>query len=164
MFVALLVVGSTTTTLALTVALVRQELRHRDQANGAKWVYQASGGLLILAIALDPLAWFIAYVAAHAIEYFVVVDETMISRYGRAMDGTTVLGRLVHQRAGRTLFFALFLGAFALLLSSRLTRVFPGQTYTIALYSVGILHFWYDSFIWKLRKPAVAASFGIETT
>jgi hypothetical protein len=199
MFVALLVVGSTATTLhqlarvmlddtnangiktltsvrpyalwlvipvaafalALTIALVRQELAHRDQANGAKWVYQASGALLILGIAIDPLAGFIAYVAAHAIEYFVVVDETMISRYGRTPDRTTVLGRLVYQRGRRATFFVVFLGAFALLLSSRLTNLFPGQTYTITLYSVGILHFWYDSFIWKLRKPAVAANFGI---
>jgi hypothetical protein len=30
------------------------------------------------------------------------------------------------------------------------------------VYSVGILHFWYDSFIWKLRRPAVAKDLGID--
>ena len=34
-------------------------------------------------------------------------------------------------------------------------------TYLTVLYTVGLLHFWYDSFIWKMRKPAVAADFGI---
>jgi hypothetical protein len=37
----------------------------------------------------------------------------------------------------------------------------PYSSYVIVLYSVGILHFWYDSFIWKLRRPSVAANFGI---
>jgi hypothetical protein len=39
----------------------------------------------------------------------------------------------------------------------------PGHAYLIVVYSVGILHFWYDSFIWKLRRPAVARDLGIET-
>ena len=47
-------------------------------------------------------------------------------------------------------------------LDSKLAGTIPDQAYLIALYSVGILHFWYDSFIWKLRKPAVAANFGIK--
>ena len=31
----------------------------------------------------------------------------------------------------------------------------------MVLYTVGVLHFLYDGFIWKLRKPAVAAGFAI---
>jgi hypothetical protein len=33
--------------------------------------------------------------------------------------------------------------------------------YDTVLYTVGALHFTYDSVIWKLRKPAVASSFAI---
>jgi hypothetical protein len=37
----------------------------------------------------------------------------------------------------------------------------PGNLYLDIIYTVGVLHFWYDSFIWKMRKPTVAADFGI---
>ena len=49
--------------------LLRQEREHVAEANPAKWLYQASSLALIAAIAYDPLAGFVAYVAAHAIEY-----------------------------------------------------------------------------------------------
>jgi hypothetical protein len=143
-------------------ALIRQEARHLRQANRAKWIYQASSLALIATIALDPLAGFIAYVAAHAIEYFVVVDKTMESRYQKAPrpDRPPFLARAAGRPATRWLFLLAFLGCF-FVLDARTADALPGQTYLIILYSVGILHFWYDSFIWKLRKPAVAATFGI---
>jgi hypothetical protein len=144
---------------AVTVALARQETEHVAEANHAKWLYQVSSLALIATIAFDPLAGFIAYVAAHAIEYFVVVYKTVQSRYGKVRDESTVLGRLAYRPAGRLAFFTLFVAAF-LLLDTRFDTS-AGQGYTIALYSIGILHFWYDSFIWKLRRPAVAANFGI---
>src|SRR5207342_2158420 len=93
-----------------TVLLVRQERAHGERANRAKWVYQASSLALIATIAWDPLAGFIAYVSSHAIEYFVVVDKTMLSRYGKTNDRTSLLGRMVHTTWGR----ATFLGAFVL--------------------------------------------------
>jgi len=116
--------------------------------------------LLIGAIALDPLAGFTAYVAAHAIEYFVVVYKTTKSRYAKAQERPSVLGRVAGGTTGRISFFAGFTGLF-LVLDAKLQNAIPGHTYDIIVYSIGILHFWYDSFIWKLRKPAVAANFGI---
>ncbi len=146
---------------ATAAALVRQESRHAAQANRAKWIYQASSLALIASIAFDPLAGFIAYVAAHAIEYFVVVDKTMVSRYQKGVpERPAFLGRVARSSAGRWAFLAIFLGAF-FVLDARTANALPGQSYLIILYSIGILHFWYDSFIWKLRKPAVAATFGI---
>ena len=75
-------------------------------------------------------------------------------------DRPAFLGRVARNPAGRWAFLAVFLGAF-FVLDARTADALPGQTYLIILYSIGILHFWYDSFIWKLRKPAVAATFGI---
>jgi hypothetical protein len=40
--------------------------------------------------------------------------------------------------------------------------VLPWHAYLIALYTVGLLHFVYDAVIWKVRRPAVAAGFGIK--
>ena len=36
-----------------------------------------------------------------------------------------------------------------------------GEAFNGVLYTVGILHFLYDGFIWKLRRPAVASDFAI---
>jgi hypothetical protein len=148
--------------LGTAAALIRQEAAHRETANRAKWVYQGSSLLLIGAIALDPLAGFTAYVAAHAIEYFVVVYKTTESRYAKAQERPSVLGRVARGTTGRISFFAGFTGLF-FVLDAKLQNAIPGHTYDIIVYSIGILHFWYDSFIWKLRKPAVAANFGINT-
>ncbi len=157
-----LLVPAVLVAFAAAAALARQEARHLQEANRAKWIYQASSLGLIASIAVDPLAGFIAYVAAHAIEYFVVVDKTMESRYQRAPrpDRPALLARLAARPASRWAFLLAFLGFF-FLLDARTSEALPGQSYLIILYSIGILHFWYDSFIWKLRKPAVAASFGI---
>ena len=141
--------------------VVRQERAHVEQANRAKWVYQGSSLLLIATIAWDPLAGFIAYVAAHAIEYFVVVYKTMQSRYGKTGDRTSVLGKMAHTSWGRLAFFAAFV-VVIYEIDRGLGTSLPNHAYLITIYSIGILHFWYDSFIWKLRKPVVAKAFDLE--
>jgi hypothetical protein len=143
-----------------TAALVRQEWIHRQEANRAKWLYQGSSLILIGAIALDPAAGLIAYVAAHAIEYMVVVYQTVARRYREPRERMPLLGRITSTRTGRIGFFATFLVA-VFVLDAQVGRVLPTNGYNIALFSIGMLHFWYDSFIWKLRRPAVAQTFGI---
>jgi hypothetical protein len=154
-----LLVPAVAVALGTLAAVLRQERAHVHEANRAKWIYQASTLTLLASIAIDPLAGLIAYVCAHSIEYFVVVYQTLRSRYG-GKPATTLLGRVARSARARALFLVGFIGAF-LVLVLRLPSLVPWPEYIIALYSVGILHFWYDSFIWKLRKPAVAATFGI---
>ena len=38
---------------------------------------------------------------------------------------------------------------------------FNGRLYAFAVLFFGALHILYDGFVWKLRRPAVAASLGI---
>ena len=66
----------------------------------------------------------------------------------------------MHTAVGRVGFFLAFCVVF-FVFDAKAQRTIPGQAYDITVYSIGILHFWYDSFIWKLRKPAVAQNFGI---
>ncbi|HSS09830.1 MAG TPA: hypothetical protein VLL25_08105 [Acidimicrobiales bacterium] len=131
--------------LFLAAAIVRQEVRVGvSAANPAKWVYQASSLALIAAIAVDPAAGFIAYVGAHAIEYFVIVYKTAETRYGPGIKRVACLGGIV---------------GLALVAHGRL----HAAVYDTVIYTVGTLHFLYDSFIWKLRKPTVAADFAIRS-
>ncbi len=146
--------------LAVTYALVRQEAA-AVAPNPAKWSYQGSSLLLIAALAIDPAAGFIAYVGAHAIEYFVVVYKTTASRYGSrsSAEGGGPSGPLpwmARWAIGRVAALAIIVGV-ALAAYNRL----HGDAFTGVLYTIGILHFLYDGFIWKLRKPAVASDFAI---
>jgi hypothetical protein len=140
-------------------AAVRQEAAAGPGANRAKWVYQGSSLLLIASIAVNPIAGFIAYVGAHAIEYAVVVYKTTESRYGHRRDRSSPLGLLAATAWGRVAVMAsVSLGALAL--ASRV----HGDAGDVVLFTVGALHFLYDGFIWKLRKPAVAADFSIRAS
>src|SRR6266540_1838832 len=105
----------------------------------------------------DPLAGLAAYVAAHAIEYIVVVERTMLKRYGGGSDRSPFLGRVARSTSSRLAFLALVMGAF-FAMDARLDGTGSRHLYDIAFYTMGMLHFWYDGFIWKLRKPAVAAT------
>ncbi|HEY7283633.1 MAG TPA: hypothetical protein VID47_18805 [Actinomycetota bacterium] len=156
-----LVIPAVAVALMFTGLVVRQEQQHLPQANQAKWVYQGSSLLLIATIAWDPLAGFIAYVSAHAIEYFVVVYKTMQSRYGKTHDRASILGKMVNTTWGRVLFLLAFLGVIYEVDQGLGTHL-PNHAYLIIVYSLGILHFWYDSFIWKLRRPVVAKAFDLE--
>jgi hypothetical protein len=152
----LLLVPVAALAVALVAAIVRQEAAAGAGANPAKWIYQASSLLLIASIAIDPVAGFIAYVGAHAIEYAVVVYKTAESRYGRGKDDRSPLGRAARSTGGRVAVMAgVSFGALAV--ASRV----HGDAGNVVLFTVGALHFLYDGFIWKLRKPAVAADFAI---
>jgi hypothetical protein len=144
--------------LAVTVALLRQESA-ASAPNRAKWGYQTSSLLLIAALAVDPAAGFIAYVGAHAAEYFLVVYKTTASRYGSPTSASRAGGPLPwmgRSAIGRVAAIGVIAGlAFAA--HARL----HGDVFNGVLYTVGILHFLYDGFIWKLRRPAVASDFAI---
>jgi hypothetical protein len=136
-----LLVPASLVAVAVAVAIIWQEST-AEHPNPAKWLYQASSLALIAAIAVDPVAGFVAYVGAHAVEYFVVVYKTTESRHGRQVGRLGVLAGVV---------------GVALVAHGQL----HSEVYDVTIYTVGALHFLYDSFIWKLRKPAVAADFAI---
>jgi hypothetical protein len=145
--------------IALTAAIVRQEAAAGGAANRAKWIYQGSSLLLIASIAVEPIAGFVAYVGAHAVEYAVVVYKTAESRYRTPQPaGESLLGHVASSARGRVATMAVVsLGALAL------ASQFHGDALNVVLFTVGALHFLYDGFIWKLRKPAVARDFAIST-
>ena len=50
-------------------------------ANPAKWAYMGATIALVLTMFVDPVAGLMGYVAAHAIEYFVIVHQSLGRRY-----------------------------------------------------------------------------------
>jgi hypothetical protein len=129
-------------------------------ANPGKWQYAGSMLLLTCGLVYDPLAGLIAMVAGHAIEYCVVVMNTLRSRYGRSASTRSLLAAWAGSTSRRWALLITFLGVF-LLLDVQARDTLPAGSYLIAIYTVGLLHFVYDAVIWKLRKPAVATDLGI---
>lgn len=148
---------------AVIVSAGRHEIRAGAGANPAKWAYQASSLLLLASIVVDPIAGFIAYVTAHAVEYAVIVDRTARKRYDRsssagpAARAPGVLGSMAGHPLGRIAYFGGIVVA-----ALMLYRSFHGAWINAVVYTVGGLHFTYDAVIWKLRKPATASEFGVD--
>jgi hypothetical protein len=150
-------------TAVVLVGVVRQERDAGYRANPGKWVYQMSSLAMLGAIVIDPASGLIAYVCAHAVEYAVVVDRTAQRRYGRpegasSRSTTSLLGHVAERPHGRLAFFG------GIALAAALTHGFvAGTAYNAVLYSVGALHFTFDSVIWKLRQAPIARDFSITT-
>jgi hypothetical protein len=140
-------------------AVLHQEWRNRDRANHAKWLYQGATLALVVGIAVDPLAGLVAWVFAHTVEYVVVVQRTIVTRYGGATPDRSPLGRASRGRRRWTLLVTVLGGA--LFVDVVLQHRVPTHVYLTVIYTLGLLHFWYDAFIWKVRKPSVASDFGI---
>ena len=136
---------------------LREETRR--QANRAKHLYLVSMLALFALMLIDPIAGFIGYVGSHAVEYFIIVNHNLSLQYQQPGHGGGTVGRLVRAPAGRVGFFLLYLLSIAALLA--FLQLFTSR-YILAFtfFVIGALHFFYDGFIWKLRKPAVARSLG----
>jgi hypothetical protein len=111
-------------------------------------------GLLVM-VMVDPLAGIAGYVAAHSIEYFGIVHSSLRTRSDDAP-----VARLSRTAWRRAALYAAYFAAIAILIRVTATP-FHGRIYAFAVLFLGALHIFYDGFVWKLRRPAVAASLGI---
>jgi hypothetical protein len=152
---AMLLLPAIVVVVSLASSWVRAErARWRDgAANPAKAMYVASTALLFAWILVDPIAGFVGYVGAHAVEYFAIVHQSLGARYVDGSGG--VLGRVARYRRGRRVFFAGYLAAFGALVAIEKSYG-SAYVYTFTVLLLGGLHVFYDGFIWKLRKPATA--------
>jgi hypothetical protein len=159
--------------VALAAVWARTEWRDRSRANPAKWCYVASTAALFVVVLVDPLAGLLGYVGSHAVEYLVVVHHRLGHRYvspatsapgdERAGEGTkSLLGRAVRARPGPLGVLALYLVLVAAVVVV-LERVADPWAYGVVFFTLGGLHVFYDGFIWKLRRPPVAAGLALPT-
>ncbi|HZQ58538.1 MAG TPA: hypothetical protein VFA84_10895 [Acidimicrobiales bacterium] len=150
---AVLLVPALAVAGVLTARWVRAE-RAAATANPAKWLYVGATAALVLAVCVDPVAGFAAYVGAHAVEYFVIVHGAAGRRASRGEGGA--VGRVVRSPLGATGFVAVAaVGALVPLMA--LARAGSFTVAEAAYLTVGALHIFYDGLIWKQRVPSVAA-------
>jgi len=104
------------------------------------------------------------YVGAHAVEYFVIVHQSLGRRYADpALDGGAPLGRVVRARPGRVGFLGVYV-AIVVAVVYGLEHLGSPLAYTVVFFTLGGMHVFYDGFIWKLRRPVVAHSLAIGPT
>jgi len=142
-------------TLVLTVRWLRAEFAGHTHANPAKRLYVASTAAMFIFGLFDPLAALVGFVGSHSVEYFAIVNQSVATEARHPGP----LGRVIRLRYGVSVFWTLcavsIVGLFVLVYHVAT----PDQVIESVLV-LGSLHFFYDSFIWKLRKPEVAASLG----
>jgi hypothetical protein len=135
----------------LTLRWLWDEARRGGLPGWSKRFYAVSTGALFVTILVDPVAGFLGFVGAHAIEYFVIVHRSAGPKYANAqVDGGAPVGYAV-RRLGRTGFFAVYIGmVFGVV--SVLERYGSQLQYTVVILTLGGMHVFYDGFIWK--RPA----------
>ena len=135
----------------LTVRWIRDDARSGGASSRPKRLYTASTAALFVTILVNPVAGFLGYVGAHAIEYFIIVHRSVGPKYASAdVDGGAPVGYAI-RRLGRTGFFAAYIAiVFGAL--SVLDRYGSPTSYTVVILTLGGMHVFYDGFIWK--RPA----------
>ena len=141
--------------LGMLVRWWRAERSLGAQASPAKHLYLLGTLGILVAVMIDPIAGVAGYVAAHAIEYFAVVHRSLRTRTDDAP-----VARATRTRARRVAVYALYFAVIAAIIVKTPTMA-GGHLYAYAILFFGALHILYDGFVWKLRRPSVAASLGI---
>jgi hypothetical protein len=145
-------------TLVGTVMAVRWWRAERSlgtAASPAKHLYALGTLGLLVMVMIDPIAGVAGYVAAHAIEYFAVVHRSLRTRSDDAPVAQAT--RTAPRRLGVYALYFAFIAA--IVVATTLTKAHA--VYAFAILFFGALHILYDGFVWKLRRPSVAASLGI---
>jgi hypothetical protein len=152
--VALIGVGAAA--IYLTWRWAAQERRIADRRNYGKWLYLASSaGLFALAL-VDPIAAVVGFVGSHSVEYFVIVNRSI----GSETRHSGPLARVARLPHGRAVFFVAY-GVSITAIFLVLYRMMPASVLLVSVLTIGAVHFFYDAFIWKLRKPNVATAFSV---
>jgi hypothetical protein len=141
--------------LVMAVRWCKAERHLGPSASTPKHWYALGTAGLIVAVMIDPIAGVAGYVAAHAIEYFAVVHSSLRKRSDEAPVATVTRTR--PRRIATYAAYFIAIGAVVYFTKSHL----DGRLYAFAVLFFGALHILYDGFVWKLRRPAVAASLGI---
>ncbi len=95
-----------------------------------------------------------SYIAAHALEHFVIVHASLRRRV--ATGDTSLVAKVAATPARRR---PLYLGYFVIVIGTALVTIgkLDGRLYAWLALFFGGLHVFYDGFVWKLRRPAPVA-------
>jgi hypothetical protein len=141
--------------VVLVARWMQAERRLGAAASRPKHWYALGTAGLVIAVMIDPIAGVAGYVAAHAIEYFAVVHSSL-----RKRTDASPVAAATRTTTRRVVTYGSYFVAIGIVVYFTKSH-FDGRLYAFAVLFFGALHILYDGFVWKLRRPALAASFGI---
>ncbi|MFO0758898.1 MAG: hypothetical protein U0359_20565 [Byssovorax sp.] len=153
---ALLVIGGLCAIAWWAQAEARASIAPSSRA-ARLWFAGSTVALFAVFIAHGPIVGYLCFGVAHALEYLAFVHH-----FGHAKLGARPSGSVAAVLLGRPLLSApLLIGA---LLAAYFALKDAASTDAYLVYYTGttLLHFLYDGWIWKVRKPAVGAPLGVE--
>jgi hypothetical protein len=139
---------------------LRHELRAdlELRARVPRWLFLASTlGLFVVFVVHGPIVGYLCFGVAHALEYIAFVHHFGQQKFARGPEIRSPAAALLR----RPLYTApLLIGglllAFVLLYDQRRADV-----YMVYYMGTSMLHFLYDGWIWKVRRPEVRAPLGV---
>ncbi len=142
--------------LAFTVLYILEEWRNRHRLHWPKNLYLLSLWGIYLTFFYDFLVGFLVFAFSHAIEYLAFVNIFAKKKYRVRQLNSSLMARWVHHQS---LYFILFMVISGVIF---IPWYFNGRT-SLNWYIVGtsFLHFLYDGWIWKVRRPEVGSPLGI---
>jgi len=143
--------------LAVTVFYLKEELTARGKFNWPKNLFMLSILMIYATFLYNFLVGFIVFGFSHAVEYLAFVTVYSKKKYLKQPIGKSLMARWMRHH---WLYFILFL----IVSSALFIPWYFIDRSTLTWYIVGssFLHFLYDGWIWKVRKPEVGEPLGIE--
>jgi len=140
--------------VAVTGLYLRAELRGRF--SWPRNAYAASILMLYATFHYDLVVGYAVFGFSHAIEYIAFVNVYARRKYAAQPARSSLLARAVRRQVlSMTLYVAALVPAFLL------ARELAGPELGWYITGSGFLHFIYDGWIWKMRKPDVGRPLGL---
>jgi hypothetical protein len=150
--VSLLVPVALVATILMSAQWFRRELQ-RSTHSTTRLVYLGSTAALLTLLAINPVAGFVAYIGAHAAEYFFVVRWRLDRAAERTIPGDRV-GSLARQVGGAGTLALYAIAVIVLIVSLRVLQ--PGAAGPVIVLTLGALHLLFDGVIWRSPRPATS--------
>ena len=146
-----------------TIIWLKHELKAKLQLQQRlpRWTFLFSTFVLLgIFVWHGPLVGYLCFGVAHALEYLAFVHHFGEKKYAKG-DGSEAKPGLASRLFSKPLLSApLLILSFIALYA--LVRGYKGtDLYVVYYITTSFLHFLYDGWIWKVRKPSVAAPLGI---
>jgi hypothetical protein len=142
------------TVAALAVALGATALLLRGRFSVPRVLYALSLLALYAGLEWDLIAGYAAFSFSHAIEYLAFASVYAGRKHA---EGSSLLARAAQRPVFALAGFVVVVGGGFLLL-----RQSAPAALHVYIVSTGFLHFLYDGWIWKVRRPEVARPLGLE--
>jgi hypothetical protein len=143
--------------LLFTTLYIASEYRNRCRVSIPKNLYIFSILLLYSIFLYDMVLGYIVFAFSHGIEYIAFVNMYVKKKYGKRPASRSFMTRVSSKLWVYSGLFSLLIIALCLIGMS-----YGKGAFTTYIVGSSFLHFLYDGWIWKLRKPGVGKPLDIE--